>query len=146
MTPRSATVTEVVRGLWASDAVNVGTPEEATAAADRVCAQLRAGLARWVGTEGYRALLNRALEQVRVEHPALNSLSCMGGDEQEIAAAVRAHGAAEVAAGIVALVATVIDLLGRIVGEEMAVELVKQTGAASPRRASNIETGGGRDG
>jgi hypothetical protein len=146
MTQRSAAVTEVARGLWERDAVDVGAPEEATAAADRVCAQLRAGLARWVGSEGYRALLARALERVRVEHPALNHISCMGGDDQEIAAAVRVHGAAKVAAGIVALVAALIDLLGRIVGEEMAVELVNQAGAASPRRASNIGTKGARDG
>jgi hypothetical protein len=146
MAQRSATATEAARGLWGRDAEDASAPEEATAAAARVCAQLRAGLARWVGSEGYRALLTRALDRVRMEHPALNNLSCEGGNEQEIAAAVRAHGAAKVAAGIMALVATVIDLLGRIVGEEMAAELVKQAGTASTRGAPNIETGGGRDG
>jgi hypothetical protein len=143
MTQRSA---EVARALWVRDAVDVGTPEEAAAAADRVCAQLRTGLARWIGSEGYRTLLNRALEAARAEYPALRGLSCIDSDGQEVAAAVREHGAAQVTAGIVAVVATVIDLLGRIVGEEMAVELVNQMGAASPRRASSIETGGGRDG
>ena len=51
-----------------------------------------------------------------------------------IAAAVRAHGAAEVAAGMVALVATLIDLLGRIIGEEMAVRLVEETACRLARR------------
>jgi hypothetical protein len=146
MTQTSATATEVARGLWVRDAVDVGAPEEVTAEAERICAQLQTGLARWVGSAGYRTLLHRAVELARPEHPALGKLLCNGSDGEEIAAAVRAHGAAEVTAGIVALVATVIDLLGRIVGEEMAVELVKQTGAASPRGASNTETEGGRDG
>ena len=142
---RSATVTEVARDFWARDAVDVSAPEEVIAAADRICVQLQAGLVRWVGKEGYRALLHRVLELARVEHPALSRVSCNGSDEQEIAAAVRAHGTAEVTAGMVALVATLIDLLGRIVGEEMAVELVNQAVAASPRRASNTGTAGARN-
>jgi hypothetical protein len=146
MTQRSATVTEAARDFWVRDAVDVGAPEEVIATAERICVQLQAGLVRWVGTEGYRALLHRVLELARAEHPALRRLSCNGSDEQEIAAAVRAHGAAEVTAGMVALVATLIDLLGRIVGEEMAVQLVNQAVAASPRGASNTGTEGGRDG
>ncbi|MEO8089232.1 MAG: hypothetical protein ABI703_02925 [Gemmatimonadales bacterium] len=145
MMQRSVTVTEVARGFWARDAVDVGAPEEVIAAAERICVQLQAGLVRWVGTEGYRALLHRVLELARPDHPALSRVSCNGSDEQEIAAAVRAHGAAEVTAGMVALVATLIDLLGRTVGEEMAVELVNQAMAASPRRASNTRTEGVRN-
>lgn len=146
MTQGSAAATEAARDLWARDAAGTGAPEEAELTADRVCAQLRAGLTRWIGPEGYRALLDRALGHARVEHPALNNLSCVGGNEHEIAAAVREHGAAEVAAGIVTLVATVIHLLGRVVGEELAVELVRQMGVATPGSASNIQTSGGRDG
>jgi hypothetical protein len=77
---------------------------------------------------GYRALLDRALVLARAEHPALGSLSCYGGDEAMIAAAVRTHGATEVAAGMVALVSRLVELLGRIIGEEMALRLVEQTG------------------
>lgn len=143
---RSATVTEVARDFWVRDAVDVSAPEEVIAAAERICVQLQAGLVRWVGTEGYRALLHRVLELARAEHPALSRVSCNGSDEQEIAAAVRAHGAAEVTAGMVALVATLIDLLSRIIGEGMAVELVNQAVAASPRRASNTGTAGAHDG
>ena len=146
MRQRSATVTEAARDFWARDTVDVSAPEEVIAAAERICVQLQAGLVRWVGTEGYRVLLLRVLELVRPEHPVLSRLSCTGSDEQEIAAAVRAHGAAEVTAGMVALVATLIDLLSRTVGEEMAVELVNQAVAASPHRASNTRTKGARDG
>jgi hypothetical protein len=125
---------------------DASAPEEVAAAAERLCTQLRAGLGRWVGADGYRALLHRALGLARAEYSPLTGLSCQGGDEPEIAAAVRAHGPADVTASIVGLVATLIDLLGRIVGEEMAVQLVEQTGRPGPRGVVSTETEGGRDG
>ncbi len=98
-------------------------------AAEQMYTQLRLGLGRWIGVMGYRALLDRALGLARAEYPALAGLSCHGGEEEfEVAAAVRAHGAAEVTAGMVAVVAVLIDLLARIIGEEMALRLVEQTG------------------
>jgi hypothetical protein len=117
-----------------------------------MCTQLRAGLGRWVGTTGYRALLDRAIRLARAENPALGSLSCHGGEEPVITAAVRAHGAGQVAAGMVVVVAALIELLGRIIGEEMAVRLVEQTGIEkererpSPRGVVSTESRGGRDG
>jgi hypothetical protein len=73
-------------------------------------------------------------------------MSCSGNEEQEIAAAVEALGAAEVTAGLIAMIATLIDLLGRIIGEDMAVELVKQAVVSDSRGDPSGETGGGRDG
>lgn len=111
-----------------------------------MCGRLRTGLSRWVGTAGYRALLQRALELTRADHPTLRLMSCSGNEEQEIAAAVEALGAAEVTAGLIAMIATLIDLLGRIIGEDMAVELVKQAVVSDSRGDPSGETGGGRDG
>ena len=128
----SPSATEVARRHWARAAGDTNTLEDVAAAATRTCTQLQAGLARWVGTEGYRALIDRALLLARAEHPVLGGLSCHGGDQPATTAAVRAHSAAEVATGMVALVATLIDLLSRIVGEEMAVELVNQAVARAP--------------
>jgi hypothetical protein len=144
MTPTAAT--DAARRLWARTAADGSASEEVAAAADRMCTQLRAGLGRWIGAEGYRALLERALGLARVEHPALGGLSCLGGDGTMTMAAVRAHGAGEVAAGLVALVATLIDLLGRIVGEEMALRLVEHVGMPSPHGVVSTEPEGDRDG
>lgn len=146
MTPGSAAATEVARRVWAPDAGVVRAPEKAAVAVDRVCTQLRVGLGRWVGAEGYRALLSRALERARAEHPALKNLSCMGGDKPEIAAAVEAHGADAVAAGVVALVVAMIELLARVVGEETAAELVNQAGTVGPRRTRTPGPEEGGDG
>jgi len=128
----SPSATEVARRHWARAAGDTNTLEEVAAAAERTCTQLQAGLARWVGTEGYRALIDRALLLARAEHPVLGGLSCHGGDQPATTAAVRAHSAAEVSAGMVALVAALVELLGRIVGEEMAVELVNQAVTRAP--------------
>jgi hypothetical protein len=157
MTERSTAASEVARLLWSRNARDNSSSEEVVAAAERTCIQLRAGLGRWIGAMGYRALLDRALVLARAEHPALASLSCHGGDEQMIAAAVRSYGAAEVAAGMMALVSRLVELLGRIIGEEMALRLVEQTGTPtgtqpgketakpSPRGVVSIQSRGARD-
>lgn len=146
MTPRSAAATDAARRLWARAAGDTRTPEDVAAAAERMCTELRAGLERWIGTEGYRALLDRALGLTRAEHPALDGLSCLGGDAPVTTAAMRVHRESDMAAGMVALLAALIELLGRIIGEEMAVRLVEQIGTPSPREVECAETKGGRDG
>jgi hypothetical protein len=133
MTQKPGAATESARLLWARASDGTDSPEEVVAATERTCIQLRAGLGRWIGAMGYRALLDRALVLVQAEHPALGGLSCYGGDEAMITTAVRTHGATEVAAGMVALVSRLVELLGRIIGEEMALRLVEQTGTASGR-------------
>ena len=145
MAQRSAAATEVARLLWVRAAGDASEPEEVAEAAERMCTQVRAGLGRWIGATGYRALLDRATAVARAEHPALGSLSCHGGDQPVTTAAVRANGAAEVAAGMVAAVAALVELLGRIIGEEMALRLVEKTDIPSPRGVVSTQSKGGRD-
>jgi hypothetical protein len=133
MTQRSAAATEVAQRLWQSAVGDSNTPEDVAVAATHMCTGLRVGLTRWVGGMGYRALIDRALLLARAEHPALGSLSCHGEDGPVTTAAVRAHNAAEVATGMVALVAALVELLGRILGEEMALRLVEQSGLQDGR-------------
>jgi hypothetical protein len=151
MTQRTPAANEVAQRLWQRAVGNSSTPEDVAVAATRMCTELRTGLSRWVGAMGYRALIDRALLLARAEHPALSSLSCHGGDEPVTTAAVRAHSAGEVATGMVGLVAGLVELLGRIIGEEMAVRLVEQIGmkreteTPSPRGVVSTESKGGRD-
>jgi hypothetical protein len=142
MTEVSATATEAARQFWAHDGLGTGTPEEIAAAAEQGCARLRAVLTRWIGSDGYRALVDRALEQARAGHPAIAGLQCQAGDMQGVAAAVGMHSAAEVREGILALVARLIDLLSRLIGEEMATRLVEQAWAGSAHPAANTVTDG----
>jgi hypothetical protein len=146
MTAQSTPATDAARRLWARAAGDATAPEEVAAAAERMCTELRTGLGRWIGVDGYRALLDRALGLARAEHPALADLPCLGGDLPAAVAVVRAQGAGAVAAGLVALVAALIELLGRIIGDEMALRLVEQLGMPSRHGVVSIEAAGGRDG
>lgn len=144
--PSSETATDVARRLWARTAGESTAPEDVAAAADRMCAQLRAGLSRWIGAAGYNALLERAIGLARAKHPALSGLACLGEDGPATAAAIRGHGAPDVAAGQVMLVAGIVELLGRIIGEEIAMRLVEQIGGPSPRGiVSNASSGRSHD-
>lgn len=146
MTQLSAAATETARQLWAHEGLDAGALEEMAAAVERGCARLRAGLTRWIGSDGYRALVDRALEQTRAVHPALAGLQCPADDVQGVAAIAGVHDAAEVREGILALVALLIDLLSRVIGEEMAVRLVEQAWAGSARPTASAATEGVRDG
>ena len=145
MPQTSPLATEASRQFWAHDGLNAGGPEEIAAAAEQGCARLRAVLTRWIGSEGYRALVNRALAQARAEHPAIAGLQCQGGDVEVVAVAVGVHSAAEVREGLLALVARLIDLLSRLIGEDMATRLVEQAWAGGARPAASTVTEGFRD-
>ena len=146
MNPPLAIPTDVARRLWVHALGGDATPEAVAGAADRTCAQLRLGLRRWIGSDGYRALLDRSLANVRQAHPALEALSCLGADESEMTTAVREHGADQVEAGVMALVAALIELLGRILGEDMAAQLVEKAATRPRRDDANIAFPGDLDG
>ncbi|MGZ8399424.1 MAG: hypothetical protein ACXWWN_10325 [Gemmatimonadales bacterium] len=139
MTQVSAVATEAARQFWAHNGLEAGAPREMAATAEQGCARLRAVLTRWIGSEGYRALVDRALDQARAEHPVLEGLQCHGAGVEGFAAAVGVHSAAEVREGIMALVARLIDLLSRLIGEEMATRLVEQAWAGAARPAASTE-------
>ena len=48
-----------------------------------------------------------------------------------VVASVEAHGVAAVTAAIEALLASVVDILGRLIGEDMAIRLIDQDGPRS---------------
>lgn len=137
---------EAARHLWARAAGDTIDPEKISAAAERLCGALDEGLGRWIGREGYRALLERALAVTQAEHPALGSLHCLNGKEPVQKIAERPHGAGEVGAGMVALIAALIDLLGKVIGEEMAMRLVEHSGMPSGRAVAGNQARGGRSG
>lgn len=113
---------------WERVAGTASSSEDVAAAADRLCLQLEQGLSRWIGVEGFRTLQDRAVHEVIDRHPALARLSFASRDEAANLAAVKAHGADELAAGMVAFVAAVIELLGRIIGTDMALRLIEHWG------------------
>jgi hypothetical protein len=125
------TALATARRIWRSAAGSAPRPADVAWAAGRICAGLRIGLTRWIGAVGYRVLLDRTLSEVLPAHPVLARLPCSPGGPSSARAAVGKDGPGVVTDGVVALMVVMIDLLGRIMGPEMALRLVEQSGVPS---------------
>lgn len=93
------------------------------------CEQVYGELARWLGPGSARALLSRGLAAARLDHPAVTQVRVGENGESVIddASAIATHGSAAVAAGLRAVLTTMLDLLGRLVGNDLASRLLNDT-------------------
>jgi hypothetical protein len=135
MSPATQAALKAARTIWARASGNADDHANISDTAVDLWTQQRIGLQRWVGVAGYQALFERTLGLTREDYPWLGSTSAFDDDRTQLAMAVRSLGAAEVTNGMVAMLATLIKLLGRIIGDEMAIRLVEQVGTPSPRGA-----------
>lgn len=97
------------------------------AALERASVRVFANLCDSVGDDGCAALLTRALARTESDHPALKDFRKLnhGGMHLDgIVASVEARGVAPVMAAIEALLAALLDVLGRLIGEDMAMRLL----------------------
>ena len=122
---------ELTRRLIASEAgQDAGAAVDPAAAAHAALERAYRALGRWVGPAGAEALFARALAETRGEHPAIAEVELRLQPDrglQGIAASVSAHGTDAVAAGLEALLTSVLRLLGRLIGDDMATRLLDQT-------------------
>jgi hypothetical protein len=110
--------------------------------AELVLQRLQEHLLGWFGPDGLDALLTRALERTRIVHPILAEVQRPGPGTLRLAdmsAAVAAESGPngklddnEVVEGIVALLAAILALIGRLIGDDMMRHLVKQIWPALP--------------
>jgi hypothetical protein len=104
-----------------------------------------ANLSRWFGTDGTDALFARALVRAQADHPALanvryarQSAGCLEG----LADSAHIHGTEAAADGVAAILTALIELLGRLIGQDIAMRLVEQSvpaGAPDDARATGEE-------
>lgn len=128
------TARETARRIVARASVAPGSPAHDGAAAERALALLAVELTDWFGPFGAHALFARALAHARVEHPALGGVSVGTPAALHVVGLVdssRVHGVAG-ATGAVELIAWIIDLLGRLVGDELATVLVRSGAHREP--------------
>jgi hypothetical protein len=131
MNAPDSTSTRAAQHLWSRLAGNGGDMAHVLAAADAVLTELDAGLRRWIGAEGYAALLKRAIVLTLPQHPALHHIPDLAIESASNNGAV--YRANDVALAMIALISTMMDLLGRIIGPEMAARLVEHVGGPSLR-------------
>lgn len=141
MTPISPAVDAAARRLLAATEQPESAGERAAGPAEvidavavsqaaRSTTRLAEALARWFGPYGYHALLTRALAEASVRHPVLAAVRVRdpltpvldGLDE-----ALETNDPDAVLEGVTAVVAGVIALLARVIGEDMALRLVEQS-------------------
>jgi hypothetical protein len=113
-------------------------------AAAAACEDLYRDLSRWVGTDGCHALFTRALAEARTEYTALDQLQLRPRSEpyvDGVAEAIMAHGDPATAEGLESMLVRLVELLGRLIGDDMATKLISQSLAASE---SSDKTSDGR--
>lgn len=111
---------------------DVRTPLEA---AQRVATKLSAGMTLLVSSDGYRALLGRALYLARAEYPVLEGFRV--GTSDVYLAGLRETDAAHDA--LVAFLAHVIALLARFIGDDLTGNLIRQRWPDAPLGAPSLE-------
>jgi hypothetical protein len=111
--------------LWNEASAGAVSAGDLATAAERLCVGLHSGLVRWIGSDGFQSLFQRALALSRPGHSWLAHLRWGPGVPPAPPPDETGHGPADVADAMVALIGTLVHLLGRITGEEMATRLVE---------------------
>lgn len=146
MSPDSPAAKNAADRVWNTNIGDSKTAIEAASEAALLLDQLRVRLGRWIGVGGYDTLFGRAIDIAREEPSWVNGLFDPRSDPSSRLAVVEYLDAAEISAACTTLLAILIDLLGRIVGLEMAARLVEQSGSSGPRSTRGTEIGSKRDG
>ena len=112
-----------------------GTESDTPArAAAHACDRLYRELSRWVGPDGCHALFTRALAQARSDYPALGQIQLRARSEpyiEGVAETIMAHGDPATAEALESMLVRLIELLGRLIGDDMALKLIERSLAAS---------------
>lgn len=104
-------------------------PIAALTAGGRVLAKMRDHLSRWFGAEGFEALLQRAVSRTQAQCPfLLDVLRVSSPDDRTVGFVSQTPGEDTVTMteGLVAMIATIIAQISRLLGEDMAEHFVGQ--------------------
>jgi len=127
-----AAAQQIARRLINSHRSERGEGRSRTAAA--ACDQLYRELSRWVGPDGCHALFTRALAQARTEYPALGLIQLHARSEPYIdgvSETIMAHGDPATAEAFESMLVRLVELLGRLIGDDMAMKLIERSLAGS---------------
>lgn len=106
-----------------------GSPAAMVPTAERVIERLHEHLARWFGSDGFRAVLGRSLERARALHPELVGLTVAAPPDYRLnglAESGRLHRPEALRDALVALVGTLFDVLARLIGDDMVARFTYQ--------------------
>lgn len=126
----------LARRLLAQDTSSGSDDSELAAVALRkTCERAASSLRNGMGSDACNALLLRALTRVEAEHPLIRELRPSGDGGMSFDGLVQCvdeHGVAPTTAAIEALLAALIDVLVRLVGEELTIRLFVADAVSRP--------------
>jgi hypothetical protein len=104
--------------------------------AARAGEELYQALSRWIGSDGCHALFGRACAQAQLDHPALSAVHLRARATpyfEGVAESVGQYGETATADAIESMLAAMIELLGRLIGVDMATSLIERSLGESAR-------------
>lgn len=122
---------ELVRNLIGREADT--QPDETPAAMNSTlvaCERLHRELSRWVGPIGCHALFTRALADTGALHPLLSGIRLQNQTQPYFGGTAEisdAYGPAATAEALDAMLVTLVEILGRLIGDDMAMKLILQS-------------------
>lgn len=126
---------QIARGMIDKHRSERADGHTAARAAAAACDNLYRELSRWVGSDGCHALFTRALAETRTEYPAaLGQLQLRARSEPYIdgvAETIMAHGDPVTAEALESMLIRMVELLGRLIGDDMAMKLIERSPASS---------------
>jgi hypothetical protein len=130
MTKQPLAAQAITQDMIAREARHQDSAGARATAAHTICERLHLELSRWVGADGCHALFARALSQVEASWPALESILLHWRTLprlEGVPEAIQTHGADVIASALEATIVAVIELLQRLVGNDIALLLVKRS-------------------
>lgn len=122
--------------------------EDPTALAATVLGQLHDGMAPWIGREGVRALVGRAVAVAQKNHPVLARITISDGNSLclEGIASTPSDGEREAyREALIAVITNFIDLLGRFLGENLTSSIVERHWSTSTSTDASKSDDGSAD-
>jgi hypothetical protein len=129
----------IVRRLIDTRGSELTPGESAALATASACDHAYKELSRWVGADGCHALFSRALALAVLEHSALSPIRLRARSHpyvDGVSAAIAAEGDAPTAAALESMLIRLVELLGRLIGDDMAANLIER-GLHAPGRGDS---------
>ena len=104
------------------------SPDVPAVAARAAVERANRRLSRWLGANGAYTLFSRALAQAKAEHAVLKDIRLRSRPDpglEGVTESIQAHGASAVGAGLQALLVALLQLLGRLIGGDLAAQLME---------------------
>jgi hypothetical protein len=134
LSPHGPSAEQIARRLVTSrqsQSPAAGSPARAAAAsADHLYREL----SRWLGHDGCHALFTRALTEARTDSPPLRQIHLHARSDpyvDGVAETIMARGDPETADAIESVLSRLVELLARLIGEDMAMTLMERSLAGS---------------